>query len=218
MEQPTTVEQAPQVKQTFPVTFHGLHEWHKHLFEVFGWMKLATVHDKEGSKDTGDDHDDKLKGYDESINNFIIKCENKISTTVDQDRKADLQTLLNHVRQLDEWVNIEAGTGKVVISGGKKKKGSKKSSKKSKKGSKKQKGGNIVAVLEGGKKKKGSKKGSKKASKKSSKKGSKKSSKKGSKKMMGGKKKGSKKASKKSSKKASKKASKKGSKKGSKKM
>jgi hypothetical protein len=72
-------------------TFHGLHEWHKAMFEKFGWMIMAIDHH----------HDLKLKSYQESIKHIKECINSKIEATKDEDRKDDLKILLENIKCLE---------------------------------------------------------------------------------------------------------------------
>jgi len=58
-------------------TFHGLHEWHKCMFESLGWVVLASL-------DKSDDHKDhrkaKMKEYLREIESLKYSLELKMKT------------------------------------------------------------------------------------------------------------------------------------------
>jgi hypothetical protein len=71
-------------------TYHGLHEWHKHLFEHLGWMLLAKEHGRNL----------KIKSYTDSVKRLKYCLEKKIKQTRDSDRRDDLIQLLENVNVL----------------------------------------------------------------------------------------------------------------------
>ena len=75
-------------------TFHGLHEWHKHMFEKLGWMIL--------SKEKNDLNPEKISAYIKGIE--LLKCslEKKINIVKEEDRKVDLEILLDNVKILQK--------------------------------------------------------------------------------------------------------------------
>lgn len=75
-------------------TFHGLHEWHKALFEKMGWMVLA--------KAKGMDY--KITTYKKSINHLIESIKHVSSEYKDVDRKHDLNVLLMYAECLKGFV------------------------------------------------------------------------------------------------------------------
>jgi len=77
---------------TYDCTFHGLHEWHKAMFEKLGWMIMAKEHDSPL----------KFKAYMECIHNFLACVEKKIKNTRDEDRKDDLAILMKNMNCLKE--------------------------------------------------------------------------------------------------------------------
>lgn len=77
-------------------TFHGLHHWHKDLFEKFGWAIL--LHEKKEPS--------KIIYIKHGVEKFI-KCVNKsIKNTTDKDRIHDLQILKKDVLILKKKLNI----------------------------------------------------------------------------------------------------------------
>jgi len=75
-------------------TFHGLHEWHKHMFEQLGWMILAKSHG----------FTDKIAVYKSSLIRLKHSLEEKIKSTKEKDRKDDLHILHKNVCILIEHV------------------------------------------------------------------------------------------------------------------
>uniref|UniRef100_A0A6C0HB26 Transposase n=1 Tax=viral metagenome TaxID=1070528 RepID=A0A6C0HB26_9ZZZZ len=73
-------------------TFHGLHGWHKALYEELGWMVLA--------KHRG--LTDKTATYKHSIERLKNTLEDKLKQTKDHDRKEDLKILHENVLVLHE--------------------------------------------------------------------------------------------------------------------
>ena len=73
-------------------TYHGLHEWHKHMFEHLGWMVLA--------KDNG--YHNKVAVYFDGIKHLQEALVEKINMTKDHDRRIDLEILLHNVNVLDK--------------------------------------------------------------------------------------------------------------------
>lgn len=68
-------------------TFHGLHNWQKHVFEHLGWMILAKHRGMV----------DKTATYLNSIRRLKMALERKIKNTHDHDRKEDLRILHHNV-------------------------------------------------------------------------------------------------------------------------
>jgi hypothetical protein len=75
-------------------TFHGLHEWHKNLFEKMGWMVLA--------KEKGYDY--KIADYKKSINRLMESLKHVMGEYTDLDSKHDLKVLMTHVECLKAFV------------------------------------------------------------------------------------------------------------------
>jgi len=71
-----------------PVTLWQLHEWHKSAFEKLGWMTLAAK-DQESA--------DKIPMYFKELEHLRNSLKNKLSLTEENDRKADLLILHDHV-------------------------------------------------------------------------------------------------------------------------
>jgi len=65
-------------------TFHGLHHWHKEMFEKLGWMVLA--------KAKGMDY--KITVYKKSIDRLIQSIRHVSKEYEEADRKHDLNVLL----------------------------------------------------------------------------------------------------------------------------
>jgi hypothetical protein len=78
------------------VSFHGLHNWGKYLFENLGWMVLVKAHKHNPMK---------IKAYKESINQYIIHLNEYKKITKDADKKHDLDALLENALILQKHVN-----------------------------------------------------------------------------------------------------------------
>ena len=78
-------------------TFHGLNDWHKHLFEHFGWMVLAKNHGMT----------DKLRVYTDSFDKFCNEVDLylQINTDMANDKKNDLKQLKKNVEILKQSIN-----------------------------------------------------------------------------------------------------------------
>ena len=76
-------------------TFHGLHHWHKEMFEKLGWMVLA--------KAKGMDY--KISVYKKSIDHLIRSIKHVSEEYEDADRKHDLNVLLMQAECLKATVN-----------------------------------------------------------------------------------------------------------------
>jgi hypothetical protein len=76
-------------------TFHGLHHWHKHIFEKLGWMVLAKAKG----------HDDKIEQYKRGIMRFLETVDHVSSEYSNTDRKHDLNVLKMNMLELQEFVN-----------------------------------------------------------------------------------------------------------------
>ena len=73
-------------------TFHGIHEWYKHMFEHLGWMILA--------KQRG--MTDKTMVYLSTLKRLKMAMEQKIKSIKDTDKKTDLKIMLENVCTLME--------------------------------------------------------------------------------------------------------------------
>lgn len=73
-------------------TYHGIHQWHKHMFEHLGWMILAKQYG----------YTDKLDSYKHSLMRLMNAIEKRRETIKDVDRKRDLDILLGNVKILQE--------------------------------------------------------------------------------------------------------------------
>ena len=71
-----------------PTTFHGLHEWHKHMFEKLGWMVLAKAHGRHT----------KIAAYLEGIEH-LLKTLNETKFE-EADRNRDIAILKGNVEKL----------------------------------------------------------------------------------------------------------------------
>lgn len=80
------------VHPTHESTYHGIHHWHKHMFEHFGWMILAKHYG----------YMDKIDSYKHSLARLIDSIEKRRETIQDEDRKRDLSILLGNVKVLQE--------------------------------------------------------------------------------------------------------------------
>lgn len=76
-------------------TYHGLHEWFKHMFEHLGWMLLAR---KRG-------HMEKVEVYKQSLMRLKADLEQRIKFMKDTDRKQDLRILHSDLMVLIEHTN-----------------------------------------------------------------------------------------------------------------
>jgi len=86
-------------------TMHGLHEWTEAMFEKLGWMVLA--------KSRGGDHyNKKVDVYKESVDDLIAHLQQKLSLVKEQDRKDDVQLLLDNTMVLKSFLpKLDAVTG-----------------------------------------------------------------------------------------------------------
>lgn len=75
-------------KCRYSATMIGLNGWHKAMFEQLGWMVLAK--EKYGLSD-------KIATYKNSVNRLKEAIECKMTQVHEQDRKDDLQILLDNV-------------------------------------------------------------------------------------------------------------------------
>jgi hypothetical protein len=75
-------------------TYHGVHHWHKHMFETLGWMILAKKYG----------YTDKLDSYKLSLMRLKTAIVNLREKMKDVDRKRDLGILLSNVEALQEHV------------------------------------------------------------------------------------------------------------------
>ena len=71
-------------------TFVGLQNWSDHMFEKLGWMTLAA---RDGNTDT-------IKGYISGLQHLSLKIMEKHKETINEDRKKDLEELLDNVKYL----------------------------------------------------------------------------------------------------------------------
>lgn len=76
------------------LTYEGLHQWYKAMFEHLGWMLLA---ERDGAKS-------KLAQYKLSIMDLKDAIEQKHAGTHDVDRKADLMIL--HANVMTLWAHV----------------------------------------------------------------------------------------------------------------
>jgi predicted ATP-binding protein involved in virulence len=64
-------------------TYHGIHHWHKHMFEELGWMVLAKQYG----------YYDKINTYRNSVMRLKQAIEKRMSNVKDSDKKHDLAIL-----------------------------------------------------------------------------------------------------------------------------
>ena len=74
----------------YKVSYHGLHEWYKAMFEKLGWMVLA---ERDGRKH-------KIMQYKEGVQHLREAIAEKIEETTDLDKKNDLKILHYNVECL----------------------------------------------------------------------------------------------------------------------
>ena len=58
-------------KDCNPATYHGLHEWHKYMFEKLGWMMLSI--------NKGNQNPEKITSYKNSIDLLLCALDKKIT-------------------------------------------------------------------------------------------------------------------------------------------
>jgi len=75
------------------MTFCGVSEWHKAMFEKYGWMIL--------SKEKG--YDFKIVAYKKSIDHLIMSIKHLMMEYEENDRKHDLAVLLMNAECLKMW-------------------------------------------------------------------------------------------------------------------
>lgn len=78
----------------YQVTYHGVHEWSKSIFEKLGWMVLAQAHK----------HESKIAEYKAGIEHLIDALEHLEKETQDTDRKRDLSVLKSNAVALQKHV------------------------------------------------------------------------------------------------------------------
>lgn len=89
----------------YNATFHGLHEWHKSMFEKLGWMVLAKdkmIHSKDASERKH--MKSKIQCYINSVHRLCNALEEKIRIVEETDRKMDLVILLRNCQVLYDFV------------------------------------------------------------------------------------------------------------------
>jgi len=74
-----------------PATIHGFQKWYTAMFEKLGWMVLA--------KSKGD-MNDRIISYKRSLQRLENKLECKINAVKDNDRKMDLEIMLQNTKVL----------------------------------------------------------------------------------------------------------------------
>lgn len=72
------------------VTYHGLHKWHNHMFEHYGWIMLAKRYG----------YMDKVHTYKTSLYRLKEALEKRMKTMHEKDRKDDLKILHQDVEHL----------------------------------------------------------------------------------------------------------------------
>jgi hypothetical protein len=77
------------------VSFYGLHNWGKYLFENLGWMVLVKENKHNPMK---------IDAYKESINQYIIHLNEYKKITKDTDKKHDIDALLANAKILEKYV------------------------------------------------------------------------------------------------------------------
>lgn len=80
----------------FEPTYHGLHLWFRHIFEVFGWHLLAHV--EEGM-------DYKIKAYLKNIAHLKRSLEDKHKMMECKDKKTDIEIMLRKLKVLETYAN-----------------------------------------------------------------------------------------------------------------
>ena len=106
-----------------PATFHGIHEWHKHMFEKFGWMMLSV--------NKGNKNPEKVTSYIKGVNLLECAIRDKLqgdNSTITEQK--DLNILLNNVNILKRMTEQLKSAQPTQLGGKKSKKMSKKGSKK----------------------------------------------------------------------------------------
>jgi hypothetical protein len=83
----------------YKVSFHGLHEWYKSMFEKLGWMVLAER----------DGREHKIMQYKEGVQHLREAIAEKIEETTDLDKKNDLKILHYNVEFLIKHISKEFG-------------------------------------------------------------------------------------------------------------
>ena len=73
-------------------TMHGLHKWHKSLFEKLGWMVLAKAKG----------YTSKLVEYKKSIDHFLSTAKHVMREYESKNRKHDLNVLIMNMEVLKE--------------------------------------------------------------------------------------------------------------------
>src|SRR5438128_2740838 len=76
-------------------TIMGLSHWYRHIFEKYGWVKLAEF---EGNPQI----ESKQKCYSDMIDRFIASCDKRIKkiTNENDPHRQDLELMLHHVEVL----------------------------------------------------------------------------------------------------------------------
>ena len=84
----------------YNVTYNGLHQWSKDMFEKLGWMLLAKR----------DGYSYKIETYKKSIEHLLNALDEKIKCTHDSDRIEDLKIIHMNVQTLKEHVDKDFHT------------------------------------------------------------------------------------------------------------
>jgi len=101
-------------------TFHGIHQWFKHVVEHLGWMVICK-------------NEIKINAYKNSVNELRAAVENRLRDTEDKDRKKDLEIIMKKLKIFIEHVEKDFDRLESVDQkGGAKKRGKTKSKSKSK--------------------------------------------------------------------------------------
>ena len=82
-------------KEYCDATFHGIHHWNKSMFEQLGWMVLANAH--------GMNY--KILAYKKSLNKLKCALHKKINDVSNNDKRADLQIMLDNLEILIKHVH-----------------------------------------------------------------------------------------------------------------
>ena len=84
------------VNATTPdVTYRGIHEWYEHAFRKLGWIVLAKQYG----------YHEKVKHYITSVHRLHSAMQKKLKTLHEQDRKNDLNIMLEHVSILKKFLS-----------------------------------------------------------------------------------------------------------------
>lgn len=78
----------------YHTTYAGLEKWFVHCFEKLGWILLAVEYKRIHA----------VEAYLECVENLVQEIQEKHASTVDIDRKADLENLLFNAKILHKYV------------------------------------------------------------------------------------------------------------------